>query len=292
MSADTALSFEKTTGAKEKNSSLLAETSQAKQSLVGTQAHLQHALAVERKLRKEKDALWKRRDRVPEQQSKAVSKAVQKATTHQLQEKGAVLEASREMVCELVQLNVPVANISSVVKVVNDSAGVTTNGLISQRTVSQIVLEGGVASKVQLVEEIWAVDSQCEFSYDYSNALCCLSGIALSGDGTTHKSVNYESKYVTLQVPDYVACSSGGAPDAMTAIPADHFFGISSALNHTSETQLAGWQEVVQEFYELFNDMPLDSCQWAILLEFAIKIKGMHTDHAEDQKKLACLIQS
>jgi hypothetical protein len=104
--------------------------------------------------------------------------------------------------------------------------------------------------------------------------------------------VNYESKYVTLQVPDYVTRSSGGAPDAMTAIPADRFFGISSAPNHTSETQLAGWQEVVQEFYELFNDMPLDSRQQAILLEFAIKIKGMHTDHAEDQKKLARLIQS
>jgi hypothetical protein len=170
-----------------KNSSLLAETSQAKQSLAETQAHLQRALAVERKLRKEKDALRKRRDRVPEQQSKAVSKAVQKATTHQLQEKGAVSAASRGMVRKLVQLSVPVANISSVVKAVNDSAGVTTNGLISRRTASWIVLEGGVASKVQLVDEIRAADSKCEFSYDYSSVLCCLLGIALSGDGTTHK---------------------------------------------------------------------------------------------------------
>ena len=48
---------------------------------------------------------------------------------------------------------------------------------------------------------------------------------------------------------------------------------------------------VVWEFYELFNDMPLDSRMQTILLEFAIKIKGMYTDHAEDQKKLACLIQ-
>ena len=37
--------------------------------------------------------------------------------------------------------------------------------------------------------------------------------------------------------------------------------------------------------------MPLDSHMRALLLEFAIKIKGMHTDHAEDQKKLARLIQ-
>ena len=29
----------------------------------------------------------------------------------------------------------------------------------------------------------------------------------------------------------------------------------------------------------------------ARLIEFAIKIKGMHTDHAEDQKKLTCLIE-
>jgi hypothetical protein len=174
-----------------------------------------------------------------------VSKAVQKAKTHQLQEKGMVSEPSREMVRELVQLSVPVANIRSVVKAVNDSTGVTTKGSISRRTASRIVLKGGTTSKVQLVDEIQATDSECLFICVYFNVLTCISGITLSGDGTTHKSVNYESKYVTLRVPDYATCSSGGLPDAMLAVPADRFFGISSAPNHTSETQLAGWQEVV-----------------------------------------------
>lgn len=116
-------------------------------------------------------------------------------------------------------------------------------------------------------------------------------GITISGDGTTHRSVNYEAKFATLMVPDYQARSSEGPPDAMMAIPADRFFGISSAPNHTSETQLAGWQETVHEFYELYNNSPLESRMRARLIEFSIKIQGMHTDHAEDQKKLARLIQ-
>ena len=122
-----------------KNSELHAQTLEAKQNLAETQERLQRALASERTLRKEKDALWKRRDRAPEQQTKAVSKAVQKAKTHRLQEKGAVPETSREMVRELVQLSVPVANIDSVIRAVNDSTGVATEGSISRRTASRIV---------------------------------------------------------------------------------------------------------------------------------------------------------
>jgi hypothetical protein len=92
---------------------------------------------------------------------------------------------------------------TSVVKVVNDSTGVATKGSISQRRASHIVLEGGTASKVQFVDEIQATNSECPFICVYPNVLPCISGITLSSDRNTHKSVNYESKYVTLQVPNY-----------------------------------------------------------------------------------------
>jgi hypothetical protein len=74
------------------------------------------------------------------------------------------------MVRELAQLSVPVANINSVIRAVNDSTGVATKGSISRRTASRIVLEGGVASKVQLVEEIQAADSECSFLFNNSNS--------------------------------------------------------------------------------------------------------------------------
>jgi hypothetical protein len=114
--------------------------------------------------------------------------------------------------------------------------------------------------------------------------------ITLSGDGTSNKAVNYESKFVTILVPDYEKRLSGENPDAMKEIPADRFMGISSAPDHTSETQLAGWQETVREFYDLYNHTPLEHHMHARIQEFAVKIRGLHTDHAKDQKKLARLI--
>jgi hypothetical protein len=117
-------------------------------------------------------------------------------------------------------------------------------------------------------------------------------GHVLSGDGTTHRAVNYESKYVTLRVPDYKSRALGGDPSAMMSVPADRFFGISSAPNHTSETQLEGWAIVVREFFELYNNTQHGGRMLARLEAFAAKIKGMHTDHAEDQKKLARLVRA
>jgi hypothetical protein len=88
-------------------------------------------------------------------------------------------------------------------------------------------------------------------------SLTFMPGRVLSGDGTTHRAVNYESKYVTLRVPDYKSRALGDDPSAMMSVPADHFFGISSAPNHTSETQLEGWAIVVREFFELYKTLCL-----------------------------------
>ena len=55
---------------------------------------------------------------------------------------------------------------------------------------------------------------------------------------------------------DYETCAAGGNPTAMMDVPVESFFGISTAVN-----QLAGWQEVVKEFYELSNNTPLDVSQ-------------------------------
>ncbi|KIM83529.1 hypothetical protein PILCRDRAFT_87981 [Piloderma croceum F 1598] len=147
------------------------------------------------------------------------------------------------------ELGVPVDHVESVISVVNESHGVSTKGNMSHQTALHIILEGGVTSKLQVVEETLVADSK--------------------SSGTINKF--------------YSQCL-GGDPGAMMAVPADRFFGISSTPNHTSKTQLEGWQQVVHKFYDLYNDTVLDAPMHAWLAEFAAKIKGMHTNHAEDQK--------
>lgn len=109
--------------------------------------------------------------------------------------------------------------------------------------------------------------------------------ITLSGDGTTHKHINYESKHITLQT------ETADNEDVSNPIPSTHFAGIKTAPNHTSETQFEGWMALITQIFGVYKDSPLG--EWAVVsvVDFASKIKGVSTDHAEDQKNLFQLIQ-
>ncbi|KAG2097956.1 uncharacterized protein F5147DRAFT_747409 [Suillus discolor] len=85
--------------------------------------------------------------------------------------------------------------------------------------------------------------------------------ITLSSDRTTHKNINYQSHHLMYSSPD-------------------------GEVNHTSETQLQGWKDTADEMYAAYNEC-MDHSQDP--QEFAVKSKGMLTDHAEDQKKLVWL---
>ncbi|KAG1722699.1 hypothetical protein EDB19DRAFT_1834886 [Suillus lakei] len=62
--------------------------------------------------------------------------------------------------------------------------------------------------------------------------------------------------------------------------------GILHEVNHTSKTQLQGWKHRANEMYSTYNDV-MGGHNAADIWDFAPKVKGMLTDHAEDQKKLA-----
>jgi hypothetical protein len=71
------------------------------------------------------------------------------------------------------------------------------------------------------------------------------------------------------------------------------FLGISTATHHTSEEQLDGWVRVIEYVLGIFNSSPRGRAMGKIeIREFFKLLKGMHTDHAEDQKKLVHLIQA
>ncbi len=63
------------------------------------------------------------------------------------------------------------------------------------------------------------------------------------------------------------------------------------AVNHTSETQLEEWVNLVDDLYSIYKCSP--RCQnEEDARDFWIAVTGMHTDHAEDQKKLFRLLQT
>jgi chromosome segregation ATPase len=72
----------------------------------------------------------------------------------QLKDHGIIREETRDMVRNLVQLGVPMENVSSALKSVAEGLGVQVQGHVSTRSIGRIVLEGGVAAKLQLVHEI------------------------------------------------------------------------------------------------------------------------------------------
>jgi hypothetical protein len=61
------------------------------------------------------------------------------------------------------------------------------------------------------------------------------------------------------------------------------------AINHTSEKQLEGWEELIEAAYQIYKMSP--RCQTADdARDFWLKVTGWHSDHAEDQKKLFRLV--
>lgn len=71
----------------------------------------------------------------------------------------------------------------------------------------------------------------------------------------TIKHLNIESKHGLLSsVPTY---SPNPHAPLLSSIPTQQFFGINAAVDHTSETQLQGWLDLVTRLYETYNASPL-----------------------------------
>ncbi|KAK6996436.1 hypothetical protein R3P38DRAFT_2565678, partial [Favolaschia claudopus] len=121
-------------------------------------------------------------------------------------------------------------------------------------TVGRIMEEGGIASDIQVAMEINASKA-----------------ITLSGDGTTIKHINYEAKHVTFR-------------DPRTGKPVTRILDITSATDHTSESQFEGWRTVLVEgLVGTYNASPLGRANPIDVDEFITFIRALGTDHANDQ---------
>lgn len=76
-----------------------------------------------------------------------------------MREHGAISESCREIVCKLMKCGVPVDNINDVIHIVCKGFGFEISDGISPPSVSRIVLEGGIAAKMQLAHQI--LTAQC-----------------------------------------------------------------------------------------------------------------------------------
>ncbi|KAI0066539.1 hypothetical protein BV25DRAFT_1868215 [Artomyces pyxidatus] len=168
--------------------------------------------------------------------------------------KGVINENSREMVRELANLGLPMEHASAAIHTVLGGAGMEVEGSISRRSSGRIVHEGGVASMMQIGHEI-----------RHSGSFTAL------GDGAQHKHINYESRHILIRPL--------------------RFLGIHSAVDHTSESQLNGWKQSFMDICALYNSSPLGKCTPLDLAHVAARLKGLMSDHAEDQKKLFRLLE-
>ena len=108
-------------------------------------------------------------------------------------------------------------------------------------------------------------------------------GFTISSDGTSNKHLDYTSRHINVVTPNY--SDSNASLQHKT-----RFLGISNTVNHTSDTQFNGWKSAFSLLTEIFNNSPLNQDNNLTLDEFAQKLSGLNTDHAEDQKKLCRLL--
>ncbi|KAI0055922.1 hypothetical protein BV25DRAFT_1842639 [Artomyces pyxidatus] len=207
-------------------------------------------------LQREKNMYRMREARAPQK----FEDALKTALTFHIKQNGVVTDNTRALVRDLVAIGVPSTHVGETIALTGRHLGVSVEGRVSERSISRIVLEGGVAATMQLGDEMTQV----------------------KGDGTSHRHIQYEVKHVTYTLP--------GASHPVTRT-----LSISSAPNHTSETQLQGWKDEFARITETVRNSPFLSKMLKSPISvsrLAALIVAMNSDHAEDQKKLGRLTKN
>jgi len=193
------------------------------------------------------------------------AKVLQQKSVHHLMKKGVFTEETRNLVCLLARAGCSGNYINEVIVAVLQSADISTIGQISRPSVTRIIREGFYAAQIQL-------------GYEMTKA----KSITLSADGTSHRSINYNSQHAHLLVEDYDAQGNDKQKQAT------HFLGIRSACDGSSDEAIADWQLIMSDVVDLYNCSPFGKCSGGGLLQvidILIKLTGMNTDHCAKEKK-------
>ncbi|KAK0214624.1 hypothetical protein EDD85DRAFT_782812 [Armillaria nabsnona] len=132
---------------------------------------------------------------------------------------------------------------------------------MDRRTVERTIIEGGIASQIQLGHEM-AVAKRY-------------------GDSTTYRSINYNSMHITIRAP-----SDYSNPHSKLT-PKTRLVDVCASVNHTSETQVSEWRAVMTDISLTFQHSPLAQREHLTFCvdNFTRKLRGMLSDHASYVKK-------
>jgi len=195
--------------------------------------------------------------------------AQSKAKYHHLMHKGVYAESTRRLVQFLVRAGCTRDKVSSVVHEVLNIANIQAVGKISRRSVSRIIVEGFFATQMQLGHEMKSANS-----------------MTLSGDATTHRDINYDSRHVNLQVGTY-------DENKPQQVYATRFLGINSAVDGSSNESMEAWEKLFGNISKIYNESPLGKQENSFLrvIEIFKKLHGIHSDHCAKEKKDAELLK-
>jgi hypothetical protein len=169
-------------------------------------------------------ALQEKSRRIQQKSSKTADQLHEESQKFSLMAKGVYTDEARQLCRLLTSAGCSQDLVGGVVEDILATAGITVVGpTMSGRTVAWSILEGGIMADIQLGHEISKT-----------------SGLTVSGDGTTHKNVGYESRHINMLVPTYE--STGSVKHK------SHFLGVDSATDHSSQTQADGWTTKIQGF--------------------------------------------
>ncbi|KAJ7017539.1 hypothetical protein C8F04DRAFT_1017498, partial [Mycena alexandri] len=145
--------------------------------------------------------------------------------------------------------------------------GVDLDRAMSRRTVRRAVLEGLVASQVQLGVEM-------KYTTD----------VTMSSDSTSRRKLNYQSHHVHMRVP--VKNADGSV--SLSVDPKIRFLGIASTVDHTTATSQAAWLTIYNDIISTYNASPLGRRLGTLDLRMICRVlRGMCGDHANNEKALS-----
>ncbi|KAF9236179.1 hypothetical protein BU15DRAFT_77278 [Melanogaster broomeanus] len=123
--------------------------------------------------------------------------------------------------------------VGSVIQSIAATFGVHAPKRMSGRTVGRIMLEGGLASQIQVAHEIVMSDS-----------------ITISSDSTSHRHIDYTSRHVAMKMPQLASQKDTGSHVI-------RLLGVDSSVNHKADTQLEELKAKVNMYTNLYNNSPL-----------------------------------
>ncbi|TEB22546.1 glutamic acid-rich protein [Coprinellus micaceus] len=185
-----------------------------------------------------------------------------KAKLFHLLEKGIYKEAVRDTVRYLFQVGVSGNYVNGVIHVLGKLFGMDVVGNVSCSSVARFIREGGIAAKIQVGYEISEADT-----------------FTLSGDGTTHRAINYNSRHISLKVDDHTT----GEASHKT-----RFLGIMPSLDGSSAESIKDWEKMLGNISDLLSRSPFAQRHHKGTLHLAgmfAKLVGVNSDHCSKEKK-------